>query len=195
MTTPGQVPPGYAEVLYWRLTQNRRQMILINLLAIPLAAVAALFFFWFAAQFGRPADIGRLAGGSAILALIIAIVVTLLLHELAHGLAMAAFGARPHFGILPEAAALYATCPGYAFTRNQYLVVIFAPLAGLSLAALAGIAALGGMAAYLLTLCAVANAMGACGDAYMGWRVLRYPAHAYVMDEADGMRVFLPAAA
>jgi hypothetical protein len=189
----GTVPPGYTEVLYWKLTENRARLILINLLSIPLALAAGVFFFWFAAQFGRLVDVGVLADGLAVLVLILAIAATLGLHELAHGLAMRAFGARPRYGVMPAALALYATAPGYAFTRNQYLVVIFAPLASLSLLAMLGMMVFpGAVAAYVLALCATANAMGAAGDVYMGWRVARYPGRAYVIDEADGMRVFMP---
>lgn len=189
----GQLPEGYREVLYWKLTDSTRQLLLIQLLAVPLGAVGAAFFLWWAERVGRatPADLAGLGDYAWLLA---GLVLTLSLHELAHGLVMRAFGARPRYGIKWELGALYATAPGHAFTRNQYLLVIYAPLAGLSLLAGLGIVVLAGQLPWvpILALGAIANAMGACGDVYMGWRVARYPASAYVIDEADGMRVFLP---
>jgi nicotinate-nucleotide adenylyltransferase len=188
----GRVPDGYREVLYWKLTESTRRLILIQLLAIPLGIVAFPAFGWAAAQFGGNA----LAGLEDLLSLVLGLVGTLSLHELAHGVVMAAFGATPRYGIKWEAGALYATAPGYAFTRNQYLAVIFAPLLGLSGLAVLGMWALAGTwAVSLLAVCATVNAMGACGDVYMSWLVARYPASVYVIDEADGMRVFLPVAA
>jgi nicotinate-nucleotide adenylyltransferase len=189
---PGDVPAGYREVLYWRLTESRARLIWINLLAVPLAAAAWPIFFGIARAVGGP-GVEALDGGWEVLALVVALLATLGLHELAHGLVMAAFGARPRYGVKLEAGALYATAPGHAFTRDQYLLVIFAPLVGLSLAAAAGMWALAGTSAVpILALCAVANAMGACGDVYMGWRVAGYPRQASVIDEADGMRILLP---
>jgi len=185
----GRVPDGYREVLYWKLTESTRRLILIQLLAIPLGIVAFPAFGWAAAQFGGNA----LAGLEDLLSLVLGLVVTLSLHELAHGVVMAAFGAQPRYGIKWEAWMLYATAPGHAFTRDQYLAVIFAPLLGLSGLALLGMWALAGTwAVSLLALCATINAMGACGDVYMGWLVARYPPSAFVIDEADGMRLFLP---
>jgi len=189
---PGEIPPQYREILYWKLTESRSRLVLINLLALPLAGVAAPLFFWLADRVGG----GGAAASSTwaeVLGLAAGVILTLALHELAHGLAMAAFGARPRYGIKWEAGALYATAPGYAFTRNQYLTVIFAPLVLLSGLAVLGMWACAGTAVVpVLAWCATANAMGACGDVYMGWRVAGYRPEAYVIDEADGMRIFLP---
>lgn len=186
------VPEGYREVLYWKLTESWARLVLINLLALPILAVAVPVFFWLADRIGR-VTVLSVEGPVEIAALIGAIVLTLVLHELAHGVAMRVFGAQPQYGIQWDAGALYATAPGYAFTRNQYLVVTVAPLVALSLLAIVGMWLLAGTAAVpLLALCAVVNAMGACGDVYMGWLVAGYPPAAYVIDEADGMRVFMP---
>jgi hypothetical protein len=40
--------------------------------------------------------------------------------------------------------------------------------------------------------CGVVNASGAVGDLWMTLIALRYPARSRMMDERDGMRVFLP---
>ena len=187
----GQVPEGYREVLYWRLFENRTQWLWINLLGVPMGLLGLALLGGLAWALGRDPWLA-FEGFLGRLALAAGVLLTLSLHELAHGLAMQAFGARPRYGVKWEAGALYATAPGYAFTRAQYLVVVFAPLVTLSLIAAFGIALLPGMWPSTLVLCGIINFVGACGDAYIGWLVSRYAPEAYVIDEADGMRLFLP---
>ncbi|MBI4771421.1 MAG: DUF3267 domain-containing protein [Chloroflexi bacterium] len=192
-TSPGAVPSDYREALYWKVTGNPRRSLAVNLLGLPLLAISGPFFFWFASRFGRlPAREDTTA--LELLALLASILLTLMLHELAHGSVMRLYGARPQYGVLLRALAFYATAPGYGFTRNQYLTLILAPLVSLSLLAAVGIVALAGSPIVaLLAACASLNAAGASGDVWMAVIVARYPAHAYVIDERDGMRIFLPA--
>lgn len=185
------MPSNYHQVGYWKLTGNVWRLIGINLLALPLALVAGAVFLTLGAWASPPAADQPL--GLNLVTLLIVIVLALGLHELTHGLAMMAFGAKPRYGVKLKILALYATAPGYAFTRNQYLTLILAPLASLSLLALAGIVIFAKTALVpALAVGAVANAAGACGDVYMAWLMARYPAVAFVIDEEDGMRVFLP---
>jgi nicotinate-nucleotide adenylyltransferase len=190
-TVRGRVPDGYREVLYWRLFENRTQWLWINLLGLPMGLLGAGVLGGLAGALGRDP---WLAFGSpaGTIALAVAVVITLSLHELAHGLAMQGLGARPRYGVKWEAGALFATAPGYAFTRAQYLLVVFAPLVSLTVVAALGLALLSGVAASIFALCGILNFVGACGDAYIGWLVSRYPPQAFIIDEADGMRVFLP---
>jgi hypothetical protein len=126
------------------------------------------------------------------LAVLAACLSILVIHELVHGAFMRLFGAHPKYGILWKQGMFYATCPGYPFTRTQYLIVALAPFVVISLAAVLLIGLLAGSAwTLLVALVAAINASGAIGDQWMTAIVLRYPAAAYVMDEKDGMRVFL----
>jgi hypothetical protein len=189
---PGEVPPRYREALYWRITQSSWTLTVVNLLSLPMAALMGLLFFGWVVLFNRmPGELTLQLPEVA--SLVAGVVVTLVLHELAHGLAMMAYGARPRFGILWEGLMVYATSPGYAFRRNKYIVIVLAPLVGLSLAALMAILILPPVWAVLVALCATVNAAGAVGDLWILRITLRYPGHAYVMDERDGMRIFLPA--
>lgn len=187
----GVVPPNYHEVLYWKLTGNMWRLVGINLLALPLAVIAGAVFFGLGAWVS-PFGVGGVPRLDPV-PLLVTLVLTLALHELAHGLAMQAFGARPRYGIKWKALALYATAPGYAFTRNQYLLVILAPLASLSVLALVGFGVFARTGwVPVLAVGAVVNAAGACADVYMAWLTARYPVVAYVIDEEDGLRMFLP---
>jgi hypothetical protein len=138
------------------------------------------------------------AGGSiglmdmlAVAALSIAIVGV---HEAVHGVFMVAFGAKPQFGVLTSSGipvGLYATAPGYHFSRARYLMVCLAPLAILSpLGLLLCWLPFGG---YFVIPFALQLA-GCIGDATIAWHVLHAPRGSLCEDMRDGTR-FWPAAA
>lgn len=114
------------------------------------------------------------------------------LYEGVHGAVMRFFGAQPEFGILWRLGAAYATAPGYAFTRNQFVVIALAPLVVLSLLGGLLLAWLPGWLIPAAVIFLSLNAAGAAGDLWMTVVVLRYPPDAQIMDERDGVRVFLP---
>ena len=121
------------------------------------------------------------------------IVMTLILHEIVHGIMMSAFGAHPEYGVQWKKMMLYATCPGYAFRQNSYLAITLAPVVAISALTIAGLVVLSGTVwVGLAALCGAINGGGAIGDLWIALLVLRYPAKAYVVDERDGFRVFLP---
>jgi hypothetical protein len=124
----------------------------------------------------------------------VGIVLILLLHELTHGVAMHMFGAKPRYGVLWKQAMFYATTLGYTYRRNDYLIVTLAPLFILSILVILGMWFVQGNALWvaLLAMFGTINAAGAIGDLWIATIVLRYAPAAYVMDERDGVRVFLP---
>ncbi|MYB42926.1 MAG: DUF3267 domain-containing protein [Chloroflexi bacterium] len=134
-------------------------------------------------------DLGSLALG---------LVGGLVLHELAHGVAFVALGARPKFGAkwgTRFGPVLYASAPGSYLGRSSYVVVGLAPALGLTVLLLAAIAVapadgLIGSAAFLAVVLSVG---GSAGDAMMMRTVLTYPADARFEDTADGFTVYGPA--
>ena len=147
---------------------------MVNLLSLPLAGLMGLVFFGWVVLLNRMPTVVNIQLPQTVI-LILAVVVTLVLHELAHGLAMLAYGARPQFGILWQGLMFYATSPGYAFRRNNYVVVILAPLVGLSLLAFMVILFSPPGVAVLVALCATVNGAGAVGDLWILLITLRYP--------------------
>jgi hypothetical protein len=189
MTT---VPAHYREVLYWKLSGSAWRLIVANVLGLLLAGLCGAGFGWFARQVGRLPPI--VVGAPELVALLAGLILSVVLHELVHGLVMQAYGAQPRYGVLWRMLAFYATAPGQAFKRDHYLVIGLAPMIGLSLLALLGMWVLAGSPwVGLLAACATLNAAGSIGDLWIVAVVLRYPPHAYVVDERDGMRIFLPA--
>ena len=127
------------------------------------------------------------------LAILAGVAVTVVLHELIHGITMRRYGAKPKYGVLWSGLMFYATAAGFAFRRNDYLKVALAPLLVLSLIVLVVLAMpISANLATLLIICGSFNAAGAIGDLWITRIVLRYPAHAYVIDERDGVRIFMP---
>ncbi len=207
-TTPGVVPEGYRQVLDWKITQSGNKLWLLNLLAIPwLVICAAVFMGWKLAcdairestmSKGMFTSPGSAATGDFVvndwaLAILAGVAVMIVLHELVHGFTMRRYGARPKYGVLWSGLMFYATAAGFAFRRNNYLTVALAPLVVLSLIIMAILAApLTAGQATLLIICGAFNAAGAIGDLWIVRIVTRYPREAYVIDERDGVRVFMP---
>ncbi|MBD2431456.1 MULTISPECIES: DUF3267 domain-containing protein [Fischerella] len=116
----------------------------------------------------------------------------IIIHELIHGVAFAAFGGSPRYGVgvkffLPYA---YATSPGTRFSRNAYLVIDLAPLVVIDLLCLV-LVAIFPQAAWL-GLVVVFNTSGASGDLWMATLLLRCPASIEVEDRHTGMAIYAP---
>lgn len=188
----GSLPDNYQEVLYWRITGQPVRMIALNILGIFLLVVFSWIFSALAASLGRlPSyfDFNLLSLGMIILGILL----TLILHELTHGMVMRVFGARPQYGVLWKQLMFYATSPGFAYRRNDYVIIALAPLLFISALVVLGMWLFQGtLWVALLVICGVVNASGAVGDMWITAIILRYATTAYVIDERDGMRVFLP---
>jgi hypothetical protein len=122
--------------------------------------------------------------------LVLAVLATAIVvpHEWLHGLAMRRYGGEPRYGvgvahfILPYA---YATTD-HRFTRNEFLVVLLAPLVGLTLV---GVPLMLVFEWSWLVVPLAANAGGAVGDVWMALVALGYPSHVQFEDHADGIRI------
>ncbi|MCY7278847.1 MAG: DUF3267 domain-containing protein [Phormidesmis sp. CAN_BIN44] len=111
-TTPGSLPNGYQEVLYYRFNKPIR-VIVLQILSIPLFVVFGLMFLNVAIGLGKLPP--RLQIGlTGMILLAIGTLLTLFLHELIHGVVMQMFGAKPRYGVLWKQAMFYATTPGHA---------------------------------------------------------------------------------
>ena len=192
ISTSGALPDNYQEVLSWKVTGKPVRVIVLNILGILLFIVFGMVFSSIAISVGKMPSEGNFRLGLGEIGLAVAgIVVTFVLHELTHGLTMQMFGARPKYGIIWKGLMLYATSPGHAYHRNNYMVIALAPFVFISMLVVLGMWILQGTAwVALLGICGIVNASGAVGDVWITMVVLRYAATAYVMDERDGVRVF-----
>jgi hypothetical protein len=187
----GRPPSDYQEMLYWKITENANRVAPMNLLSIPLALVSGIGFFIFVRLFGNAPKFDWSA--SEILIFIVGILLVLALHEFVHGVALQAFGGKVKYGFWGKGLMFYAKAPGYAFKRNQYLIIVLGPLISLSIFACFGIVIQSGTTmVWLLALWAIINASASNADLWITAIVLRYPASTYVIDELDGMRILMP---
>jgi hypothetical protein len=189
--TSGSLPDDYKQVLYWTVTEKPIRAIVLQILSVPLFVIFGLIFLNLAISLGKLPS--RLQFGlGEISMIVVGIPLTLILHELTHGMVMQMFGAKPRYGILWKKMMFYATSPGYAYRRNNYIGIALAPLFVLSVLVILGMWLLRRTFwVAVLGMCGAINASGAIGDMWMTMIVLRYAATAYVMDERDGIRVFL----
>jgi hypothetical protein len=188
----GSLPDDYQEVLYWRITGEPGRVIALNIVGILLFIGFGSLFSTLASRLGRlPASFDF--GWVELIMIIAGILLALIVHEWMHGMAMQMFGAKPRYGALWKQMMFYATASGFAFARNNYIVIALAPLISISILVVLGMWLLQGtLWVALLGICGIMNASGAVGDMWITALVLRYPVTAYVMDERDGVRVFLP---
>ena len=188
----GKPPSNYNEVLYWKITEEPRRLVIMSLMPILLAIVFGIGFFVFVYVFGGSPQLAL--SNKEILIFIIGIPFVLILHEFVHGIGMQSFGARPTYGFWKQGLMFYAKAPSYTFNRNQYALIVLAPLVSLSILLCLGIFFLASNSiVWVLALWGIVNASAANADVWITALVLRYPRSAYVVDERDGMRIFLPA--
>jgi len=187
---PGVLPENYQEVFYWRLTSNFSRVVILNIISVLSFVVFGWLFLEFARIFAKLSlSVSFDLFGMAILFL--SIVFTLILHEGIHAIFMKMFGSKPIFGFIFPIA-IYTTSPGFAYKRNSYLIITLAPLLVINLLYI-GLTLLfsGSPFIFILLICATVNASGAVGDLWISKIVLGYPKSAFIMDEKDGVRVFL----
>ncbi len=190
--SPTHLPDAYQEVLYWKLSHHNKLLIALNVvgLALMLGALSA-FTAW--ANVWQPGGLHDDLNIVQIVLTLISVVLVMVLHELVHGIALKAYGARPKYGVLWQQMMFYATAPNHAFRRNAYLVIALAPLVGISVVGFVLLMLpLPGWLLWLIGLCAAVNVGGAVGDMWLVRVALGYPARAYIVDEQDGVRVFMP---
>lgn len=126
------LPDDYQEILYWRITEEKSRILFMNILAIPLFIIFGLFFSALADRLGRlPSSIEF--GLREVGMILLGVILTLVLHELVHGMAMRMYGANPKYGVMWKQMILYAISPGFAYCRNNYVVVALAPLVLISI--------------------------------------------------------------
>ncbi len=190
---PSHLPENYNEVLYWKLSHHKKLLIVLNVVGIILMGLALVAFFaW--AQLWHVTTGGEIHAAQ-MLGTIAMLILTVVLHELTHGLALRYYGAMPTYGVLWKEMMFYATAAGHAFPRNAYVVIALAPLVGLSVIVMVLLALpLPLWLVLTVILCAAFNVGSAIGDMWLVRVALSYSPSAYIVDEKDGLRVFMPLA-
>lgn len=183
MTT---LPDGYRVVRKIDLMRNRREALIVNMLALAImAAMIVLGFFIGPPVTGFVFDFVSLL---LIAALLAGTVFYMILHELVHGAFMQAFsGEKPKYGFT----GVYAYAGSAAlFDRRQYLIIAFAPVVLLGIALAVLNVAFYETAFWIVYIIQVINISGAAGDLYVGVLIGRTSGPVLVRDAGTDMTLF-----
>lgn len=180
------LPNGYREVRRVDLMRNRKEALLINLLALLITAIVTALGFALCPPFVE-IELGIHTVVSMI-AIFAGVVLYMILHELIHGMFMKAYsGLKPRYGFTGLYA--YAGCDAF-FNRRQYLLIAFAPVVILGLLLAVLTAAFYETAFWDIYIIQILNLSGAAGDFYVGFLIARYHNDVLVRDTGTDMAFY-----
>lgn len=193
-------PPGYVPSGTVALEGNRRLLVWLNVLSLPLLVIAGVLFGYLATLVrpdGFAFEVPIMSRLDALVFLSLAVsgvvgvpAALIVVHELLHGAGFWAFTrSRPVFGFKGWYA--YASAPGWFLSRGQAFTVLLAPLVAISLGGLALVALLPAPVAGLVLLGTIMNAASSTGDLFLFARLLRAPRSAVVEDTPTGMNWYV----
>lgn len=186
MKTTVQLPETYRLLQTIDLEKNKRQMIIVNILALVVAVVMFVpMIIW------EPESATFVDDLPEVILLVAGIFGYIVLHEAVHGVCFWAFsGEKPRFGW--KSAYAYAASDAY-YPRWPYLTIALAPVVlwGVMLGVLAAVLPVKWY--WLVQVIQLMNLSGAAGDMYVTWLLCRMPADILVQDAGVAMQVFAPA--
>lgn len=182
-----ELPDGYKEILKIDLQKNKKQAVLVNVMAL-IIGVAMLTPLL--SKNIRTAVIESAFENSfpKLIVMLVGMIVYLILHELVHGIFMKKFsGIKPKYGYTGLYA--YAGSTAY-FNRKCYIIIALAPIViwGIVLAVLQF--AVPHSWAWIVYCIQVINISGAAGDIYVTYKMSRMPADILVNDVGVSMTVY-----
>ena len=183
-----RLPEGYREVRRVDLMRNRKEAVLVNLLALIITGVMIVLGFVICPSFTEfEIGIHTIVG---IILMTIGIVVYMILHEVIHGVFMKAFsGIKPRYGYT----GLYAYAGSDAlFCRKHYIIIAFAPVVILGFVLGVLTAAFYETAFWYLYIIQIVNISGAAGDFYVGTLIARAKNDIMVRDAGTDMSFYSP---
>ena len=189
MKAIGVLPEDYGEIYSLNLQKDKRTAIIVNLLALAIAAVMAVsmnFFVPVTSFFDMSGGIVRYFLRLA--ALIVLMVLYMVLHELVHGVAMKLCGTkRVKYGFTGLYA--FAGSEDY-YDKKSYIFIALAPIVlwGTVLAAVNFFVPTEWF--WIVYMIQLINISGAAGDLFAAVKFSRMPKNILIQDSGVSMRVF-----
>ncbi len=189
MKAIGVLPEDYGEIYSLNLQKDKRTAIIVNLLALAIAAVMAVsmnFFVPVTSFFDMSGGIVRYFLRLA--ALIVLMVLYMVLHELVHGIAMKLCGTkRVKYGFTGLYA--FAGSEDY-YDKKSYIFIALAPIVlwGTVLAAVNFFVPTEWF--WIVYMIQLINISGAAGDLFAAVKFSRMPKNILIQDSGVSMRVF-----
>jgi hypothetical protein len=173
-------PRGYQPAIRFEYPKVKLQ---IAAFAV-LIGIAPLLLFLVAALQRQPLD-EPFGGTNRLVKLLLAVItvlLTIVVHELIHGVALRLLGYRVTFGISLHLFAAYAAAFGQWQTRNHNILVALAPLLSLTIVCVPLLALPNSAIVWLALIVLMMNTSGAVGDLYLVWQLLRLPRETLLYD-------------
>lgn len=189
MKAIGVLPEDYGEIYSLNLQKDKRTAIIVNLLALAIAAVMAVsmnFFVPVTSVFDMSGGIVRYF--LRLTALIVLMVLYMVLHELVHGIAMKLCGTkRVKYGFTGLYA--FAGSEDY-YDKKSYIFIALAPIVlwGTVLAAVNFFVPTEWF--WIIYMIQLINISGAAGDLFAAVKFSRMPKNILIQDSGVSMRVF-----
>ena len=189
MKAIGVLPEDYGEIYSLNLQKDKRTAIIVNLLALAIAAVMAVsmnFFVPVTSVFDMSGGIVRYFLRLA--ALIVLMVLYMVLHELVHGIAMKLCGTkRVKYGFTGLYS--FAGSEDY-YDKKSYIFIALAPIVlwGTVLAAVNFFVPTEWF--WIVYMIQLINISGAAGDLFAAVKFSRMPKNILIQDSGVSMRVF-----
>lgn len=189
MKAIGVLPEDYGEIYSLNLQKDKRAAIIVNLLALAIAAVMAVsmnFFVPVTSFFDMSGGIVRYFLRLA--ALIVLMVLYMVLHEMVHGIAMKLCGTkRVKYGFTGLYA--FAGSEDY-YDKKSYIFIALAPIVlwGTVLAAVNFFVPTEWF--WIVYMIQLINISGAAGDLFAAVKFSRMPKNILIQDSGVSMRVF-----
>ena len=189
MKAIGVLPEDCGEIYSLNLQKDKRAAIIVNLLALAIAAVMAVsmnFFVPVTSVFDMSGGIVRYFLRLA--ALIVLMVLYMVLHELVHGIAMKLCGTkRVKYGFTGLYA--FAGSEDY-YDKKSYIFIALAPIVlwGTVLAAVNFFVPTEWF--WIVYMIQLINISGAAGDLFAAVKFSRMPKNILIQDSGVSMRVF-----
>lgn len=189
MKAIGVLPEDYGEIYSLNLQKDKRTAIIVNLLALAIAAVMAVsmnFFVPVTSFFDMSGGIVRYFLRLA--ALIVLMVLYMVLHELVHGIAMKLCGTkRVKYGFTGLYA--FAGSEDY-YDKKSYIFIALAPIVlwGTVLAVVNFFVPTEWF--WIVYMIQLINISGAAGDLFAAVKFSRMPKNILIQDSGVSMRVF-----
>ncbi len=184
-----ELPENYVEIDSVDLQKNKKLSLLVNGLALLIAAgmaIPAAFFVPIATLFDMSEGLWAYAVRFAVL--LVSLVVYMILHELVHGIAMKLCGTeRVKYGFTGLYA--FAGSEDY-YDRRSYIFIALAPVVvwGVVIAIINLLVPIGWF--WVVYLLQITNLSGAAGDLFVTVRFMRLPRDILIRDYGVGMKVY-----
>jgi len=189
MSSTNELPSGYILDFRVDLQKEKKKALLINILALLIAAVMVVIGLRFEPLFNLfTFEDGALMYILRFLAIIIGSILYIVLHEAVHGIFMKLFSNKKvKYGFTGLYA--YAGSDAY-FCRRAYIIIALAPVViwGVVLAVLSFVVSSSWF--WVVYIIQISNISGAAGDIYVTCKFMTLPKDILIQDSGVSMNVY-----